>query len=86
MTLPVHDLPIRIVWLLSAERRPTDQALEHDRPNTPPVATKIVPLAAENLGCNVVWRTDGRIGELTPRLAPGIDLVAIGHRELDLVD
>ena len=30
---PVHNLPVRVVRLLGAERWPADQTLEHDGPN-----------------------------------------------------
>lgn len=84
--LPIYDLPVCIVRLLCAERRPADQTLEHDRAYTPPIAPEIVTLSTKNLRRDVVGRAHCRVGELTPRLAPSVDLVAIGDGELDLVD
>ena len=86
MTRPVHDLPVRVMRLFSAERWPADQALEHDRAYTPPIAAEVVALAAEDFRCDIIWRADGRIGELTPRLAPGVDLITIRDSKLDLID
>ena len=86
VTGPVHNLAVRVVRLLSAERWPSDQTLEHDRAHAPPIAAEVVALAAEDLGCDVVRCTHSRVGELTPRLTPGVDLVAIGNRKLDLID
>ena len=83
---PVHNLPIRIMRLLGAERRPSNQALEHDRTHAPPVAPEVVPLAAENLRSDVVRRADCGVSELAPGLAPGVDLVAVGDGELDGVE
>jgi hypothetical protein len=71
--------------LLSAERRPSDQTLKHDRTHRPPIAAEIVALAAEDLGRNVVWRSDCGVGELATGLAPCVDLGAVADGELDLV-
>lgn len=83
---PVNDLAVGVVGFLGAERRPADQALEHDGSDTPPVTAIVVALSAEDLGSDVVWSTDGRVGELATRLAPSVDLVAVAHGELDLVE
>lgn len=83
---PVDDFPVGVVGLLGAERRPTDQALEHDSTDTPPIASKVVALAGEDFRCNVVRSTDSRVGELTARLAPCVDLVAVADSELNLVN
>lgn len=40
----------------------------------------------EDLGCDVVRRADGRVGHETAGLAPSVDLVAVGHSEVDCVD
>ena len=83
---PIHNLPIRIMRLLGTKRRPPNQALKHNRPHTPPITSKIVSFSAEDLGRDVVRCADGRVCKLAPRLAPRVDLVAIGDGELDLVD
>lgn len=83
---PIHNLPIRIVRLLRTKRRPPNQTLKHDRAQAPPIASKIVSLPAKDLGCDVVRRADGRVGELAARLAPRVDLLPVGDGELDLVE
>lgn len=65
ISLPVHNLAICLTCVLGTEGRPSDQALEHDRSQTPPIATEVVAFAAEDFGGYVVWRTDGTVGELT---------------------
>lgn len=40
----------------------------------------------EDLGRNVVWCSDGRVGHETTGLAPSVDLVAVGHGEVDCVN
>ena len=59
VTRPVNDLPIRIVRLLRAERWPADQALEHDRSNTPPITPEVVTLPGEDFRSNVIRCADG---------------------------
>lgn len=83
---PVDNLAISVVRLFSAERRPADETLKHNRTHAPPITAKVVALAAEDLGSNVIRRTDGGVSQLTPGLAPGVDLVAVGDGELNLVD
>lgn len=82
---PVDNLAVCVVRLLGAERRPANKTLEHDGAHTPPIAAVVVALAAEDFGSNVVRGTDGRVSELAARLAPGVDLVAVTHRQLNLV-
>jgi len=83
---PVDNLAVCVVRLLGAEWRPADQALEHDGAHTPPIAALVVTLATENFGCNIIWSSDGRVCKLSARLAPCVDLVAVGHCELDLIN
>ena len=83
---PVDNLAVCVVRLLGTEWRPANQAFEHDGTHTPPIATLVVALATENLGCDVIRCSDGGVCELSARLAPGVDLVAVGHRELDLIN
>src|SRR5688572_17201712 len=46
---PVHDLTVRVVAVLGAERRPANKALEHNRSEGPPIAVERVTMASENL-------------------------------------
>lgn len=86
MSWPVYNLPVRVVRLFCAEWRPSNQALEHDSANTPPITSEVVTFAAEDLRRNVIWSTDCRVCQLSPRLTPSVDLVAVGDCKLDLVD
>ena len=86
MPRPVDDLPIRIMRLLCAERRPSNQALKHDGPQTPPITPKVVALAGKDLRRNVIRCTDSRVRKLATRLAPRVDLLAVRDGELDLVE
>jgi len=83
---PVDNLAVCVVRLFGAEWRPADQAFEHDSAHTPPIAALVVALATENLGCNVIWCSDGGVCKLSARLAPSVDLVAVGHRKLNLIN
>ena len=82
---PVVDLAVRFRRLLGAERRPTDQAFEHDGADGPPVTRKVIALTAEDFRRDVVGRANGRVGQLAARLAPRVDLRPVRHGELDLV-
>lgn len=62
MILPVNDFLVRLVGRLGAEWRVTDEAFEHDRAKRPPVALVTIPLLQEDFWCDVIWRSDGRIG------------------------
>lgn len=86
MARPVDNLPVRIMGFLGAERRPSDQTLEHDGAQAPPVAAEVVALSAEDLWRNVVWGTDCGVCKLTTRLSPGIDELSIADGQLDLVE
>ena len=83
---PVDNLPIRVVAVLGTERRPADQTLEHDGTQRPPITVEGVALAREDLGRDVVGRTDGRVGHHTARFPPIIDLRPVADREVDLID
>jgi hypothetical protein len=82
---PIHNLTVSIMGLLCAERWPTDQAFKHDGANRPPIATKVVALATEDLWRDVVGCTDSGVGQLTTRLPPCVDLCAVANCQLDLV-
>lgn len=86
MTGPLDNLAVSVVGFFGAERRPANQALKHDCPDGPPVTGEVVTPARENLGGDVVWCSDGRIGELPARLAPGVDLSAVADCKLNLVE
>ena len=62
MILPVNDFLVRLVGRLGAKWWVTDQAFEHDCAERPPVALVTVPLLQEDFWCDVIWRSDGRIG------------------------
>lgn len=85
VTRPVDNLAVRVVWLLSAERRPADQTLEHDCAYRPPITAVVVTLTAEDLRRDVVGCTDGRVGELSTRLTPCVDLGTVADSQLNLV-
>ena len=59
--LPVHNLAVCLARVFCTERRPSDQALEHDRSQTPPVTTKVVAFAAEDFRRYIVRRPDGAV-------------------------
>jgi hypothetical protein len=73
------------VRLLSAERRPANETLEHDGADRPPITAVVVTLAAEDFWRNVVGCTDGGVGELSTRLTPCVDLGTVADSELNLV-
>ena len=81
--LPVENLAVRLVRVFGAEGWPAHQALKHDGPQAPPIAFLAVPGMQKDLGGNVVGRADGRVGHQPPRLSPRVDLVAVGHSEVD---
>lgn len=82
---PIDDLAIRIVRVLCTEWRPTDQAFEHDCSYGPPVATKGIALATEDLRRDVVGRPNRRIGHYAARFAPRVDLATVADGKVDLV-
>jgi hypothetical protein len=85
VTRPIHNLPIRIVSLLSTEWWPADQTFEHDCTKRPPITAEIIALTAEDLRSDVVRSTNSRVGELSSRLTPCVYLLTIADRELNLI-
>lgn len=65
LVLPVDDLAVRVVGVLTAEGGVPDEAFEHDGPEGPPVALLPVTLLEEDLGRDVVGGSDGRVGLTT---------------------
>lgn len=91
IALPFDDLAVRVVRIFGAERWPANQALKHNCTHAPPVATLVVALSIvaldrEDFWSDVVRRADGGVRELSPRLAPGIDLRTIRDGEINLVE
>lgn len=74
---PVHNLTVGIGSVLSAEWWPSNETLEHNGTNRPPIAQVGVPLAVEDFGSNVIWCSDGRVRHGTARLPPGVDLSTV---------
>ena len=83
---PVDDLAVSVVRIVGAEGRPADETLEHDCSQTPPITLEAISLAAEDLRCDVVGRTDGGVGHDSTRLSPCVDLRAVADRQIDLVE
>lgn len=82
---PIDNLAVCIMGILGAKRRPSYQTLEHDSTDRPPIAAEGVALPDEYFRGDIIWRTHGRIGHDTTRLAPCVDLSTIAHRQVDLV-
>lgn len=59
---PVNNFLIRFMGCLGAKRWVADKALKHDCAQRPPVALTAVPLLQEDFGCNVIGRSDCRVG------------------------
>jgi hypothetical protein len=72
--------------ILGAERRPPNQTLKHDGPQRPPIAIERVAMSCEDLGSNVVWGSDRRVGHQSSRSTPVVDLRAIANRQINLVN
>ena len=68
---------LRRVGMVGAEGRPADKTFEHDGAKGPPVAAVRVTLTAEDFRSNVVWGSDGGVGESTTGLTPVVHLAAI---------
>lgn len=84
--LPRYNLAVRIMRILRTERRPTDNTLEHDGAQRPPITFVGVPLTAKDLGRDVIRRSDCRVGHDAPRFTPRVDLSAVAHCEVDLIE
>ncbi len=82
---PVDNLAVCVMGVFRTERRPSDKAFEHDSSDRPPVTEIGVSLVQEDLGCNIVRSSHGRIGHVSSRLAPCIDKSPIADREIDLL-
>jgi hypothetical protein len=82
---PVDNLAVCVVGLFGAEWGPADKTLEHDGSDRPPIAAIVVTLAAEDFRSNVVGGTNCRVGQLTSRLPPCVDLGTVADGELNLV-
>lgn len=82
---PVHNLTVGVGSVLSAEWWPSNETLEHNGTNRPPVTQVGVPLAVEDFGSNVVWCSDGRVRHGTARLSPGVDLSTVRHGQVDCI-
>ncbi len=81
---PIHNLSIGVMGIFGTEGRPADQALKHDGSNRPPVTAEGIALTSEDLGGDIVRRTNGGVGDATTRLAPCVDLSA-AHGEIYLI-
>lgn len=82
---PVDDLAVGVVLVLGTERWPPDLALEHNRTQRPPIAVERVTVAGEDLWCDVIWSSDGRIGHDTSGLTPIVDDGSVANSQVDLV-
>ena len=83
MDKSVHS---RVVWLFGAEWRPPDHALEHDGAKRPPITAESVSLSTEDFRCDVVWCPDRGVCHPSAGLAPRVNLAAVAHGEIDLVE
>lgn len=54
LVAPVHNLAVRLVCILAAERWVPNKALKHDSAQGPPVTLLSVALLQKDLGCNVI--------------------------------
>lgn len=71
--------------VFGTERGPANKAFEHDSSHRPPIAEIGVALIQEDLWCDIVRRTDGRIGHVPPRFPPRVDEPTIADGEVDLL-
>ncbi len=60
--LPVNDFLVRFMGRLGAKRWVADEAFEHDCAERPPVTFMTIALLQEDFRCNVIRRSDGRVG------------------------
>lgn len=81
--LPVHDLPVGLVGILGTERRPSNEALEHDCTQTPPVAFLTVTRMEEYLRCNIIRGTHCGVRHQAAGSPPGVNLVTVRYGEVD---
>ena len=59
---PVNNFLVRFVGCLRAKRWIANEAFKHDRAERPPIALTAIPLLQKDLGCNVIWCSDSRVG------------------------
>ena len=59
---PVNNFLVRFMGRLGAKRWIPDKAFKHDGAQRPPIALTAIALLQEDLGCDVVWRSDSRVG------------------------
>ena len=64
MVLPVNNFLVGLVGCLGTKRWVADDAFKHDCAKRPPVALMAIPLLQEDLGSDVIWRSDSRVGLL----------------------
>lgn len=58
VVLPLNNFLVCLVRRLRAERRVSDEALEHDSTQGPPITLVSVTLLEEDFRCDVVRRSD----------------------------
>lgn len=83
---PVDDFAIGVVRVFGAEGRPTDETLEHDCANGPPVTAECIAFPGEDFRGDVIRGSDGRVCHDASRFAPSIDLAAIANCKINLVE
>ena len=59
---PIDNLLVRLVRGLRTKGRVPNQTLKRDGAQRPPVALAPIPLLQENLGCDIIWSSNGGIG------------------------
>jgi hypothetical protein len=59
--VPIDDLLIRLMRGLRAKRRIPNKAFKHDRAQRPPITLVTVSLLQENLGSDIIGRSDGGV-------------------------
>ena len=77
---PVHNFPIRVLWILRAKRWVADQHFIHDHPEWPPIASRSVSRLQKYFGRYVVRGTDGAVRQGSPVLLPTLRPPLAIHR------
>lgn len=70
MILPVNDFLVGFVGTFGAEGWVANKTFKHNRAKRPPVALVSVPLLQEDLGGNVIRRSDRRVGLICTHKPP----------------
>lgn len=83
---PVHDLSVRVVAVFGAEGRPAHKTFEHDGTQGPPVAVECVAVTGEDLGGDIVRRSDRRVRHQSSRASPVVNLSAVADCQVNLVN